>query len=161
MNTFWLKLAGVVVLIVGLIILVNVFLPSKSEPRPKPKPKTFYDVIESDDQRLRAEPQVEEPNKATKATQGEKVVPAKPQFKELSLEDSVEADKLFEMALAQRKMGRLPGMSYKLMVDYCREIIERWPESVYAFKARRMLGEVPRRYWNQYGITDKEVNAAN
>jgi len=159
MNTFWLKVAGVVVLTAGLVILVNVFLPFKSEP--KPKPKTFYDLIESDDQRLRAEPQVKEPDEVTESAEEQEAAPAKPEFKELSTEDEVQAEKLFEMALAQRKMGRLPGMSYKLMVDYCREMIQRWPESVYAFKARRMLGEVPRRYWDQYGITDEEVNPAN
>jgi len=52
-------------------------------------------------------------------------------------------------------------MSYKLMVDYCRQIIEKWPGSVYAFKARRMLGEIPQRYRKQYNITEEEINPAN
>ncbi len=63
MNTFWLKVAGFAVVVIGLIILVSKFSPSKPEPEPKleAKPKTFYDVIEEDDKRLRAEPVAEQP----------------------------------------------------------------------------------------------------
>ncbi|GAH73201.1 unnamed protein product [marine sediment metagenome] len=60
--------------------------------------------------------------------------------------------------LSQRKMGRLPVLGYKKMVDACREIIERWPNSEYAFKAKRMLADIPARYRRQYGITEEEID---
>jgi hypothetical protein len=157
MNTFWLKAGAVAVVVVGLIIVVTAFL-RKSEP--KTKPKTYYDVIAEDDKRLRAnpEPAVEESPAAENTRTSESVKPEpKPQFKELSLEDKVQAEKLFELALFHRKQGRLPGMSYKKMVDYCREIIQRWPDSEYAFKARRMLRDIPERYRKLYNITDEET----
>ena len=149
MNTFWLKMAVLAVVVVGLIILVNVFYPSESEP--KSEPKTVYDVWERDDERLRAEPEAEQPPET------ERVVEQQPMFKELSLEDEVRAKQLFEWALNQRKMGRLPVMGYKNMVDACREIIEKYPDSEYAFKARRMLRDIPERYRERYNITDEEM----
>ncbi len=161
MNTFWLKIAALAVAVLALIVLVNVFLPSmdKSETRPK----TFYETIERDDERLRAEPDPEtEQVPTTKpAPQVKKAVEsAKPRFRELAEAENVEAERLFEMALAQRKMGRLPGMGYGQMVDYCRQIIKKYPDSVYAFKARRMLADIPQRYRKQYKIMDEEMGFA-
>lgn len=156
MNTFWLKIAGVVVAIFGVIVLVNVFSSAKPEPEPEHKPKTFYEQIRKDDEELRADPELKQPTTTNLGSEGKEA--AKPQFKELSQEDELQAQKLFEWALAQRKMGRLPGMSYKKMVDACREIIERWPESEYAFKARRMLADIPERFRSRYNITKEEID---
>lgn len=158
MNTFWLKVAGFAVVVAGLIILVNKFYTPKDEP--KTEPKTFYDVIEQDDKRLRAEPETEY-EQAPKTRQVAEKPKPKPQFEELALEDKARAEQLFEWALTQRKMGRLPGMGYKKMVDACREIIRKYPDSVYAYKARRMLGDIPRRYWKRYNITEQEINPAD
>jgi len=152
MNTFWLKAAAGVVIVVGLIMLVNVFKSSSSQQKPKTteaEPNTYSDIVAQDDKRLRAEPKTlerYEPNPAD--------------FKELSDEERVDAEKLFEMALFHRKEGRLPGMSsgYKLMVDYCRQIIQKYPDSEYAFKARRMLGTLPARFKERYKVTDEEIN---
>ena len=157
MNTFWLKIAVFAVVIVGVFVLVSKFSRSKTEPAPRQK--TFSDVIREDDKRLRGEPETVEPPETLETE--EVVKPAKRQFKELSEADKVQAERLFEMALAQRKMGRLPGVSYKLMVDYCRQIIEKYPDSSYAFKAKRMLGDIPERYRRQYKITDEEINLKN
>ncbi len=153
MNTFWLKVAAVVIVIVAVVIVVSKFKSSSAkksggshavvsvEPE---KPKTFYDVIAQDDKRLRAAPEV---NQAVQQ-----------QFKQLAEEQKVDAEQLYEMAIAQRKMGRLPGMSYGQMVEYCRMIIERYPESEYAYKARKMLGEVPQREWERHKITQQEID---
>ena len=167
MDKFWLKIAGFAVVVLGLIILVKVFLPSKSEP--KDKPKTVYDVWKQDDERLRAEPEFKEQPEAdqSQSPKTEQVVvqkpKPKPQFKELSLEDEVQAGKLFNLAVQERKLGRLPGvkLGYKNMVDHCREIIRRWPDSEYAFKARRMIRDIPKRYRERYKITDEEIDLGN
>jgi len=149
MNTFWLKAAAGVAIVVGLIMLVNVFKSSSSKQKlPEPKPKTIYDQFAEDDKRLRAEPKTSERQESNIT-----------EFKELSEEEKVDAEKLFEMALFHRKQARLPGMaSYKQMVDYCRQIIQKYPDSEYAFKARRMLGDIPDRFRQRYNITDEEIN---
>ena len=55
-------------------------------------------------------------------------------------------------------MGRLPGVSYGAMVQYCREIIERYPGSEYAYKAKRMLADIPAEQRERFHITDDEIN---
>ena len=50
MNTFWLKIAALAFVVVGLIVLINVF--SSSEPEPKPEtqsgPKTLREQVDKD-----------------------------------------------------------------------------------------------------------------
>ena len=155
MNTFWLKIAALAVVVVGLIILVSVFSGSGE---PKPKPKTFYDVAEEDDRRLRAEPKIED----TKQTQQPAVTEPKPQpvpkFKELSEIEIVEAERLFEFAMQQRKIGRLPVTGFKPMVDACRKIMQKFPGSEFDYKARRMLADIPERFRERYKITKEEID---
>lgn len=182
MNTFWLKIAALVVVVVGLIILVNVF--SSSEP--EPEPRTFWDEVEEDEKRLRAEPEVAEPPKAEQAplpaSEQEPMAeeepapqpapaskrptlvakqptgPAVPQFRELSEIEGIDAERLFNVALQHRKIGRLPGTGFKVMVDCCRQILEKYPDSVYAFKAKRMLRDMPERFRARYKITEEEID---
>ncbi len=161
MNTFWPKLAGLAVVAVILIVLVNVFSSAKSDAekaldrrnRFEKKPDTFYDVAARDGKRLHADPI---PKCWTPSYDGEE--PPVPEFRELDMIEQIEAERLLNWAIQQRKIGRLPAMSYKQTVDHCRQIIERFPDTVYAFKARRALGEVPEKYWRMYRITDEEVD---
>ena len=156
MRTFWLKIAALTVLVMVLFVLAKFFTSSESEPEQPQQQKTFYDVIEQDDKRLRAEPEQPEQPEAAAEPQA-----AKSLFRELSEAEKIEAEKLFEVALAHRKMGRLPGMGYKTMVDTCRRIMRQYPDSIYAFKAKRMLGDIPRQYWTRYKITEEEVDISN
>ena len=169
MNSLWIKVAIGGVVVLGLVILVISFLPS--DPQPESGSKSVYEQWEKDDAKLRAEPEpvVEEPPQpapANEPTPGsapvKRVTPNEPttmpQFVELSMEQKVQAEKLFEMAVFHSKQGRLPVMTYKKMVDYCREIIQRWPESEYAFKAKRMLRHMPERHRARYDITEEEID---
>lgn len=166
MNTFWLKIAGVVVLVVVVIVAIATFTGKDESKKPL---KTIYDQWDEDEKELTAEPQLKEPSAQQQTAQPpprKRVVkPArpvtKPEFKKLSPEEQVEAEQKWQWALNQRKMGRLPGMGYKNMVDTCREIIERWPESEYAFYAKRALADLPQRYRKMYKITDEETNLGN
>jgi type IV secretory pathway VirB10-like protein len=168
MNTFWLKVAGGVVAIVILIVVINAYF-IKPAAKPQTGQKTVYDVWEKDDKRLRADAQFKEPPTSPNQPAGQQQVqqlptvvePPKPQFKELTEEEKIEAERLYEMALTERKMGRLPVMTYKRMVDYCREIIRKWPESEYAFKAKRLLADIPERYHQMYNITKEEIDLGN
>jgi len=163
MSTFWLKIAGIAVVVVGVIILIT-FFTSGTDSGPKGPQKTIYDQWEEDDKRLRAEPQYKEPPATTPSVQQTTpVAPLKPEFKKLSEIEEIQAQRLFEAAIMERKMGRLPGvkLGYKNMVDHCREIIRRWPDSEYAFNAKRLLADIPERYHKMYNITKEEIDLGN
>ena len=167
----WFKIAIVIAVVVVLIVLVGKFLPSGRKSPQQPE-KTYYDVIREDDKRLRAEPNIKDvaaskppvagPPQRVEQPVVSKVEPppveAKLKFKELSEEEQVAAEQLFEMALTSRKMGRLPMLTYGQMVNYCRQIIQRFPGSEFDFKARRMLADIPEQYRNQYKITPEEID---
>lgn len=119
----------------------NLSSPSGIGLEQETKPKSVYDLWKKDEKRLRTKPATEL------------------KFKELSMEDEIQAKRLWEVVITQRKMARLPAMvGYKQMVYSCREIIRRWPESEYAFKAKRALTDLPEQYRKQYNITDGEIN---
>jgi type IV secretory pathway VirB10-like protein len=165
LNTFWTKLAGLTVVVIVLVVLVTKF--SKPRDKPKPKPKTFQQVIAEDDKRLRAEPKLEDikqPQQPAptepepKPLPTEQKPPPTPRFEQLSEVQEIEAERLFEFAIQQRKIGRLPAMSFKPMVDACREIIQRFPGSEFDYKARRMFAEIPQRYRERYKVTEEETD---
>lgn len=180
MNTFWLKIAGLFVVIVGLIILVNAFW--QAEEKPKPPQKTFYDQAEEDRERFLAKPEAvdtrhkkpisettpEEPKQsqttrnetATESTQPakESSKPTILYFRELSEIDSIEAERLLDVAVPGRSIGRLPMTGFNLMVENCRRIIEQWPDSWYAYRAKEMLADMPPRFRKRYKVTKEEMD---
>lgn len=175
MNTFWRKIVGLVIVVVAVIFLVNAFRNWRN--RPRPEAKTFYDVTRNDDKRLRAAPQPREQpierqaparQQASRTQESPRpstaVGPAeqpKPHFRELSEIERIDAERLFEVAIQHRKMGRLRGIGLKTMVDCCRQIIQKYPDSIYAFRAKRMLADIPERFRSRYHITDEEINLGN
>ena len=161
MNTFWLKIAGVAVLVVGVIFLISVFSPETNS-EPKEPQKTVYNQWEEDEKKLSAEPQYKEPAATSPSVQQTTpVAPPKPEFKKLSEIEDIQAQQLWEWVKSQRKMGRLPIMGYGQMVKTCRDIIQRWPESEYAFYAKRALADLPERYRKMYNITKEEIDLGN
>ncbi|MFH1369789.1 MAG: hypothetical protein ABII09_00650 [Planctomycetota bacterium] len=151
MDNFWVKAVIAVVAIAAVVVGINYFKGLRPEqPAPRERERTVGDVMREDDKRLRAEPNI-----ATTES-GEPQV----KFRELTVEEQAGAEQLFEMAITSRKMARLPGMSIGQMVNYCRQIIEKYPGSEFDYKARRMLGEVPRQQWGRYNITEQEINPA-
>lgn len=153
MNMFWLKIAGIIVVILGVIFLVNALSSSEPKGEKEYKPETFYEQIREDDKRLRADPELRELPVSDEGLEADK-----PQFKELSEIERIDAERLFNVALQHRKMGRLQGIGLKTMVDCCRQIIEKYPNSEYAFKAKRMLADIPERFWSRYDITEEETD---
>ncbi|MBP7050791.1 MAG: hypothetical protein KBE65_07240 [Phycisphaerae bacterium] len=78
-------------------------------------------------------------------------------FKPLDETEQVSAEQTLPWAVASRSIGRLPMMQYGPMVKACRDILQRWPESWYAFRAKQMLEEVAERH-AQYNITQQELD---
>ena len=182
MNTFWLKIMGLVVLAVVVIILIGVFTSgtdTESQEQQQPK-KTFYDQAEEDKQKFLTEPhaldsqsqiptaeqapQIE--NQTTTQSASPAIEPSKPAqpvllyFKELGEIEQIEAERLLNVAVPGRSIGRLPMTGLKLMVDNCRTIIRRWPQSSFAYRAKLMLADLPERYQMRYNITDKEKDVS-
>jgi len=175
MNTFWLKIVGIAVAVVVVIILINA-LSSRPEPQPAPQEQGFSDQVRKDKQKFLTRPapvdantqsvqttQQTDPNKPVKTIIQ---IPKPPEpvtlyFVELSEIDDIEAERLLNVAVPGRSIGRLPMTGYKLMmVDNCRRIISRWPESWYAYRAKQMLADLPRRFWSRYKVTEEEVDTS-
>jgi hypothetical protein len=187
MNTFWLKIAGVLIIVVVAIVIVGKFAGNRqSTSEESSQQKTFYDVAEHDKERFLTEPQPAQPPQQPQAEmpqapqETEKVEqpvtkpapsaaegpPQQPQqsepvtlyFSELSEIDSVEAERLLNVAVPARSIGRLPMTGFKLMVDNCRRIIQKWPDSWYAYRAKQMLIDMPPRYQERYKVTEEELD---
>jgi hypothetical protein len=188
MNTFWLKIAALAVVVVAAIVLIGVFSrPEKPGPLPEPtaepvnKPaKTFYEQVEKDKEKFLAKPQppeqlakkpAEEPVKQQVQEQNQPadnqtptrpvrpaVKPVQLYFRPLSEVDKIEAERLLNVAVPGRSIGRLPWTGFKLMVDCCRQIISKWPDSWYAYRAKQMLIDMPERFRARYKITKEELD---
>lgn len=174
MNSIWLKIAAAVVAVFIVIVVAGKFMSGEpagsSAPRAEnssDKPKTVYDQWQEDDEKYSVQPQTEEPQPTQPATttqpQAAQPAPQPPQptFEKLPFEQDVQAQKLFEHAKMEFKQSRLPMMTPARMVKDCREIIQRWPKSEYAFQAKRMLADLPERYHTMYNITDQEKDVSS
>ncbi len=173
MNTFWLKIAALAIALVAGIIVIDSFTGGDSEP--KEPQRTFYDKAEEDKQRFLAEPQElqdQEPvaEQGPKADDSQVVVPIPPPprsveppkptilyFKDLPEMDKIEADRLLNVAVPGRSLGRLQ-IGFNLMMQNCRQILRKWPDSSYAYKAKRMISDMPERFRQRYKVTKDELD---
>ncbi|MCP4607643.1 MAG: hypothetical protein GY845_02855 [Planctomycetes bacterium] len=180
MNTFWLKIMGLAVLALAVIIAIGFFMPGADSESPEAESeepqKTFYDQAEEDKQKFLTEPQALDSQTKTPAaeqspptenqtpvqTAPKAIEPPKPAqptivyFKELGEIEQIEAEKLLNVAVPGRSIGRLPMTGFKLMVDSCRTIIRRWPNSHFAYRAKQLLADLPERYQKRYQVTEEE-----
>jgi hypothetical protein len=167
MNTFWLKIAGLAIAVVAGIVVIASFTGGNSQPK-EPK-TTFYDKAEEDKQRFLAEPEalqaqetepVAEQGPATDDSRA--IVPAPPAHRpieppkptivhcrDLSEMDKIEADRLLNAAVPARSLGRLQ-IGFNLMMQNCRQILRRWPDSWYAYRAKQMIADMPERFRERY-----------
>jgi len=70
---------------------------------------------------------------------------------------NVRAEQLYQMAVTESKIARKPMMTYKRMVDYCRQILRYYPNTKYAPMARELLRDMPESQRKRYNITDWEL----
>jgi hypothetical protein len=191
MNTIWLKIAGAAVVAFLIVIAIGMFTSNGSNEPEQPKSPeesqdTFYDVAREDRERYLAEPEpvetpIEEPDSEIQATEPIQEIPeqqsAPPQIqpapeppkpteiiiyvKPLGDIEKIEAERLYNVAVPGRSIGRLPMTGFKLMVDNCRQIIRRWPESYYAYQCKRLFAEMPERYQTRYKITEEELDTSS
>ncbi len=175
MNTFWLKIAALAIAVVAGIIVIGSFTGGDSEP--KEPETTFYDKAEEDRQRFLAEPQgLQAKETESVAQQGPAAVesqavvpvpptprpvePPKPTIvycKDLSEIDKIEAERLLNAAAPARSLGRLQ-IGFNLMMQNCRQILRRWPDSWYAYRAKQMIADMPERFRQRYKVTQDELD---
>ncbi|MEN6335982.1 MAG: hypothetical protein ABFE01_17140 [Phycisphaerales bacterium] len=79
-------------------------------------------------------------------------------FVPLDEAEEVAAEQLLPWATATRSIGRLPLMQYGNMVKTCRDILQRWPDSKYAFRAKQLLEDIYEVHGAQYKITPQEMD---
>jgi hypothetical protein len=171
MNTFWLKLAGILV-VVAVIGVWVMWLWSGIKEAEKPE-RTFSDMVKKDRNDVMGEPKVQdlikqpaqpqspgtaEPNKSVQPVEQPSPEPITLYFTELDEVDQVEAENLLAMIPTGRSIGRLPMTGFNLMVENCRQIMGKWPGSIYDYKARRALGQIPERFRERYNITGQELD---
>jgi hypothetical protein len=168
MGTFWLKVAIVLAAVIAGAVVVTNFLSRGVEHA------TDIERMEDlrraqdaglDDELAAAERRAEQPPPPAPAPPEPPPVrpprtaepPPGPVYGEMSEEDLVAAERLYQMAYSQYKIGRLPGTTFKKMVDYCRELFERYPDSPQAAKARVLMRNMPERFKKMYNVTDEEM----
>ena len=147
-------------------------------------PTTFYDQAKKDREDFTVPPEqtnpenqnvvsslqspAQSPNETGITTQPfieVKPVPEQPTSNEVTIYvkpvsemEKVEADREINYAVPMLSIGRLPATSYKPMIESIRRILNRWPDSIYAYQAKRMLAKVPERFQDQYHITPEELD---
>lgn len=176
MNTFWLKIAGLaIVVVIGIVVIGSLTGGGNSQPK-GPNP-TFYDQAEKDQKKFLAKPEpletqpTETPAKQEQPAQETPVVkpvqpvqktvePSRPKilyFKPLSEIDQIAASRLLNVAAPDRSIGRLQ-VGFNLMIQNCRRIIQKWPDSWYAYRAKQMIIDMPERFRPRYKVTDDELD---
>jgi len=174
MNTFWLKVAAGTVGIVAVVVVIGMFGGGEPDVPEEPQ-KGFYDQVQQDKQRYLARPERVEPEQRPVAEQAQpapnkpEVEPNRPAepaaeppkqpkvlyFKPLGEIEKIEAERLLNATVPGKSMGRLQ-IGYKLMVENCRQMIRRWPDSWYAYRAQELLISLPERYQKRYNVTEQE-----
>jgi len=191
MNTIWLKIAGAAVVAFLIVIAIGIFTSNGNNESEPPEPseeaqKTIYDLARENREKYLAKPEqvetpIEEPDSEIQTTEPVQEIPeeqtAPPQIqptpeppkpteviiyaKPLGEIEKIEAERLYNVAVPGRSIGRLPMTGFKLMVDNCRQIIRRWPQSYYAYQCKRLFAEMPERYKTIYKITEEELDTSS
>ena len=136
MNTFWLKIAGAAVGVVVILVIAGSFFSGDDQPTSQEErrsitdTKSFASQVEEDREKFSSEPQpVETPvQEPVVPTPAQTVVPAqapearpKPNIiyvKPMQEFEEVEAQRLWQMAVPGRSIGRLPMTGYSLAMRW-------------------------------------------
>lgn len=160
MNRSWLKIAVSVVIVVGLIIVARNLFPKARDALDVEKMLEESErLADAQEKRLQAELAAAEA-KAKQTEANQPSVPPRPQLMGENIEQlqqDIQAQRLYQMALTEFKIARKPLMSFVRCVRYCRELIKKYPDSPEAAKARVLLRKMPERERTRYNITNEEM----
>lgn len=184
MNTTWIKIASGVIVVLIIIVIVSMVLPSdENKPIQQPDesntgPSNFQKQVEQDREKLLVTHEEEEaisnqtpennipqPNEPSQIET--QPVPTQPQTKEITIYvkqltdiEQTEAESQINWEVTAFDIGRLPMTSFKTSIDSARRILARWPESIYAYKAKLMLATIPEQRRQQFNITAQELDTS-
>ena len=167
MNTFWLKIAGlVIIIIIGVVLFANFLSSGIDEATDFERVEKLAEAQEARFQAELAEAELKAKQAKAKGADVKQPAaqpePPQPQIEEIEeLQQNLQAQKLYQWAETEFRIARKPLMSYKRCVDFCREIIQKWPDSAEAAKARVLLRKIPERHRQRYNITDEEMGISN
>ncbi len=165
-NTFWVKIAALAVVIFVVILGITLLMPSEQD-EPQQPPKTIYDMAQKDKEELLAAPSEQDFADDSQSAQEDAPAATEPRqpaepivlyFKDVSEIEKFEADRLMQMIPSWRTIGRMPFTGYNVMVESCRVLMNRWPGTRYDYMARRALGQIPERYLGRYQITKEDID---
>ncbi len=165
-NTFWVKIAALAVVIFVVILGITLLMPPKQD-EPQQPPKTIYDMAQKDKEELLAAPSEQDFADDSQSAQEDAPAATEPRqpaepvvlyFKDVSEIEKFEADRLMQMIPSWRTIGRMPFTGYNVMVESCRVLMNRWPGTKYDYMARRALGQIPERYLGRYQITKEDID---
>ena len=178
----------IVIVLVSMFMPSGDNQPAQTQTNQEGNPPTnFYQQAEKDKKDLLVTPEeeeaiasqtpdnnVEQPgepgqttNNVTPPPAESQPVPTQPQpteitiyVKQLTNLEKTEAERELNYAVPMFSIGRLPTTSYKPAIDSVRRIINRWPDSIYAYNAKLLLAKIPPRYYQQYDITAEELDTS-
>ena len=182
MNTFWIKIASGAIGVLIIIVVASMFMgggennPVQEPAESNSPPITgFYGQANHDmenfsvpdDSSAEDQPEITVPQPNQPSATTVQPVPPQPQpteitiyVKQLGEMDKIEAERELNYAVPSLSIARLPMTSYGPMLESARRIINRWPDSIYAYQARRMIAEVPERFRQQFHITSEEMDTS-
>ena len=160
MNNFWVKIVIFGIIVAGLIVMVNFLSNTKSHTVSEPESAEKVENIAPPEPV--SQPEVKQPvaEQPVQTPDTDKPVVQQPEQIPQIDEDSpenIDAQRLYSMAEFESKLARKPMMTYYKMVNYCRQILEKYPNTIYAEKARALLRKMPEHERSKYNITDKEL----
>ncbi len=157
-----LKKTGLVLPVVLVLLFVVLLSPGcKKQPAENEQPEVIDtvdvnqppEVVETQPQPAETQPVETQPAPAAPTT---KTIYAK-QLDEI---DQMDAEEMMANLPAGKKIGALPMTSYSLMVVTCRQILQRWPDSLYAYKAKLALAGLSEQDKRTFKITNEETDVS-
>ncbi|MHC4124537.1 MAG: hypothetical protein ACYSSI_13255 [Planctomycetota bacterium] len=162
MDNFWVKIGVFAVVVVGLVIAVKVFFPSGKNK----VEQVEFEQTEKEPQAVKTtkvledEPVSGRPPRRKMIERSEDPTAPQPKPKpeaRLNPEEKLQADKLLQAVRLQYSLARRSPVSFKKMVDFCRELFKQFPDSQQAEEARELLRRMPKKYRDLYKVTSEEL----
>ncbi|MHC4637779.1 MAG: tetratricopeptide repeat protein [Planctomycetota bacterium] len=159
MSKFWIKIIILVVIIAGLAVFLKFYSGSESSQEQVESSEGVGTVDKTGEGQVpKREDVLAEYRKERDlaVTRAQPVETPPRQVQDLDIQ-AIEAERLYQFAETQFRIGQKTGMSYKNAIEMCREIIKKFPKTEYAGKARELLRKVPERHRKMWNVTDEEM----
>jgi hypothetical protein len=167
MSSFKLNVAAIVTLLIALAVVITFIAvrPGKNHtPVSKPTDQTLQSSIEDVQQDLLVEEieQTQQTANGVKAGHTPPKVEGQIQLADLKQQSSAftkkshpQAEKLYRMAISLKETGNSSYASNRTIIACCRQLIEEYPNSQRAEKAKKLLQQVPEQFRKRY---DEEMS---